>query len=95
LLGLGSVGPYLVVFLLDMQQVRDRHDIFWSLTNPFVSVMWTLDARTRSTNPQIWGSEKILPIIAIYALLVATLNVPWFFGQIRCFQPYQGGALRS
>jgi hypothetical protein len=92
LVGVGSITPYLVLFLLDLQSVRFQNDALWTISNPFVSVMWVADSRGRSTFN--WGAETILPFVEIWAIVMMAVNFRWFLRQVRQFRPYQGGAPR-
>jgi hypothetical protein len=92
LVGVGSIAPYLILFLLDLQSVRFQNDALWTITNPFASVWWVGNSRGRSAS--FWGPQAILPTVEIWAIIMVAVNFRWFLRQVTQFRPYQGGAPR-
>jgi hypothetical protein len=93
LVGVGSIGPYLVLFLLDLQSLRFQNDALWTISNPIASVWWVGNSRGGSVS--VWGPQAILPAVEIWAILMVALNFRWFLRQVTQFRPYQGGAPRN
>lgn len=73
-----SLAPYLFAWIFVYRDI-DRIPEYWSLGNPLIVFM----------EPRILGDA--LNLTLIWALVVFSLNIPWFAKQIRSFKPLASG----
>jgi hypothetical protein len=84
LLGLGSAIPYLVTFMLDYRYFSHQRYYYLLLSNPIVGMDMVGSSSTKLTIGPIFFN-----VLAIVAVLVTVLNLPWYLGQISLFRPYR------
>ena len=104
LLGLGSVGPYLVALVVAPESMRyGDPDPNWLLTNPFVSIENAMREGTRSHGrgysplaspfaPTLGDicDTSVLTFLGIWGGVVTLLALPWFVRQVGLFHPPEG-----
>lgn len=85
LAGLGSTLPMVVQLIIQFQrgQFGQQEFPWWALPNP-IWAMAELESRYQRNS----DFESVLfPFLMIWAILVAVLSMPWYFGQLRRFRP--------
>ncbi len=87
--GIGSSVPAVIAFIFFQDQMRYHHGDpgWWSLPNPFVAVWDTVFANGPGGARNDEYEQMCLWFTGTWAVLVTVLCVPWFFGQLRRFQP--------
>lgn len=93
LLGLGSVLPHMVAYFLFPETLHyPRHEGPWQMTNPFVSIEEALSHRNSNVYlGEISAADAFdapcLPFLAVWAVVVSALALPWFLQQLLTFRP--------
>jgi hypothetical protein len=86
LVGLGSVGPFMLAYFLRSEEFRyGRLDSSWLLTNPFATIGEAM-GRDFFESPNIFDSF-CMPFLLIWAAIATAVNIPWFLGQLARFRP--------
>jgi hypothetical protein len=84
LAALGSVLPYLLVFLIHYRDWSLSTHSSWLLTNPGVGMRLAGD-------PQLGGEWAVIAYLSCWAAVVTVLNGQWFIRQMRRFRPVAAG----
>jgi hypothetical protein len=77
----GCLLPFLTGFLLFFSEWRYDSHYRWLVTNPFVAV-----GEVSSASSSL--ASVFVIAVSTWALVVAVINVPWFWRQVRAFRPY-------
>jgi hypothetical protein len=85
LVGLGSVGPYMLMYFFAPQGGFYREDLSLMVTNPFLSVTQHVD-RANIFEYGIFDTE-VTPFLMVWASLATAGALPWLLGQMKRFVP--------